>query len=344
MEANLFHIYRPRQLAARLGLEEAWLLRLVDDLKSAEGRAKYIREFTLYDPRPGKKPRDIISVRGDLRLVQRRLHHRLFTRAIEPTSFSHGGVRGRDIKSNARQHARSRFLYLTDIANFYPSIRSERVSHFFKLNGCHPSVARLLTTLTTLDYHLALGLITSPIIAEAIVQPVDRRVAMACTDLGFRYSRYVDDICISSRYDLQRSGIAATVRKILAQEGFKVRAEKDRFLRVEEGCAITGVQVRQGRLRVPTAYVEELEVRLLEAQSLANGVTHSGLFYTKEQLWGRIQFVRWVNPGQSLPLIRQFRGISWRRYREHSVRQRLIAAKPVFTDRNAAPPAFAQKN
>jgi RNA-directed DNA polymerase len=341
MESQLFNLYRPRQLATQIGVDEAWLLCLVDELKSADGRAKYIREFTLYDPRPGRKPRDIISVKGDLRLVQRRLHHRLFSRAIKPTPFSHGGIRGRDIKSNASQHAQNRFLYLTDIANFYPSIRSERVNLFFKANGCHSSVARLLTTLTTLDYHLALGLITSPILAEAIVQPVDLRVAMACSRLGFRYSRYVDDICISSKHNLESSSIAKTVRKILTQEGFKVRAEKDRFSTVEKGCSITGVQVRQGRLRVPTTYLEKLEASLIEAKSLANGEAHSGPFYTKEQLWGRIQFVRWVNPGQARSLVRQFRSISWRRYREQSQHQRLIVARAVFVERDAAPPEFA---
>jgi RNA-directed DNA polymerase len=343
MQSQLFDLYRPRQLATRLGVDEAWLIRLVDELKSADGRAKYFRQFTLYDPQPGKKPRDIISVRGDLRLIQRRLQNRLFSRAIEPTPFSHGGVRRRDIKSNASQHSQNRFLYLTDIANFYPSIRSERVNQFFKTNGCHPSVARLLTTLTTLDYHLALGLITSPILAEAIVQPVDRRVAMACSRHGFRYSRYVDDICISSKHNLQGSGIAATVRKILMQEGFRVRAEKDRFSRVDEGCSITGLEVRQGRLRVPTSYVEKLKTSLIEAKSIANGVAQNGLYHTKEQLWGRILFVRWVNPGQARSLVSQFRSISWRSHREHSQRQRLIVARPVFVERDAVPPEFALK-
>lgn len=340
MEAKLFSLHRPRQLAARLNLDEAFLNRVADELRSAEGRLKFIREYTLYDPRPGKKPRDIIAVRGDLRLVQRRLHRRLFSRVIRPTRFSHGGVRGRNIKTNAGEHARNRFVYLTDIANFYPSIHSDRISKFFKQNGCHPTVARLLTTVTTLDYHLALGLITSPILAEAIIQPVDHRIATACSRLGLRYSRYVDDICISSKHDLHGSGIAATVRKILIQTGFNVRAEKDLFLRMDKGCEVTGIQVGRGRVKVPAHYVRELEANLMEAESLAQGSRHAGLFYTKEQLWGRVQFVRWVNAGQAKPLIRLFRSVPWARYHAEAFRQRRIAAKPIFADRGAPPPEF----
>src|SRR5690554_5836269 len=114
MDAKLFNLHRTRQVAGRLDLEESRLLRLAEELRTAEGRANYIREFTLFDPRPAKKPRDIISVRGDLRLAQRRLHQRLLSQAIEPTPYSHGGVRGRSIKTNAGQHVRNRFVYLTD--------------------------------------------------------------------------------------------------------------------------------------------------------------------------------------------------------------------------------------
>ncbi|WP_053061319.1 reverse transcriptase family protein [Rhodopirellula islandica] len=335
MDAKLFSLHRPRQVADRLGLDESWLLRLSEELRTAEGRSNYIREFTLFDPRPGKKPRDIISVRGDLRLAQRRLHQRLLSHSIEPTPYSHGGVRGRSIKTNAGQHARNRFVYLTDIANFYPSIHSSRINDFFKSNGCLPAVARLLTSLTTLDYHLALGLITSPILAEAIIQPVDRRIAVACDRQGLVYSRYVDDICISSKHSLHGSGIDATVRTILRQSGFKVRVSKDRFIRVDEGCAVTGVRIHRGRLSVTPSYIGELETDLSSALSFARGGHHTGLFFTKEQLWGRVQFVRWINPGRAKPLIRLFRQIPWRRYRVAASQSGLIAAKAFFAERKS---------
>lgn len=333
MDAKLFNLHRPRQLAARLDLSESLLMRLADELRTSDGRSKYVREYTLYDPRPDKKTRDIISVRGDLRLAQRRLHRRLFSPAINPTQYSHGGVRERSIKTNAGQHIGNRFLYLTDIANFYPSIRSERISEFFKDSGCYGVVSRLLTSLTTLDYHLALGLITSPVLAEAIIQPVDHRIATACLRLGLVYSRYVDDICISSKHDLRSSGIDETVKTILRQSGFKIRAAKDWFLRVDEGCAVTGVRIHNGHLTVPAPYYNQLEADLTAAGSLARGLKSEGLFYTKEQLWGRIQFVVWLNAGRGKSLIRQFRSIPWRQYQIEASRQRLIAAKPVLNAR-----------
>ena len=68
---------------------------------------------------------------------------------------------------NAERHLRSQFAFSCDIMEFYPSIHSSRVYRLFaKIQGCSPDVARLLTRLCTYRYHLALGLITSPLLAD----------------------------------------------------------------------------------------------------------------------------------------------------------------------------------
>ncbi len=329
----MFQLHRVRQLANRLRLPEQLLQEVAETLDSDNGRNRYVKEFTIYDPRPEKKPRDVISVRGDLRLIQNRLHSRLLTKVIEPTSQSHGSVRGRSIKTNATVHCRSRFLYLTDIANFYPSIRSVDVRHFFEDNGCRPDVANLLTRLTTLDHHLSLGLVTSPILAEAVVRPADKRIADACVQRHLRYTRYVDDICISAKYELGGSGVPATVRQILEQEGFKIRKSKDQFYCVDGKCGVTGVCIRKGRLSALPIYVERLVVDLEEAKALSKGQVHRSNFYLKKQLWGRVQFVKWLNPNQAKPLVRLFRSVNWRGYMLEASKQQLVVAKVRFTSR-----------
>lgn len=332
----MFQLHRVGQLSRRLGLPEPLLRQVADELNTQEGRDRYIKEFTIYDPRPEKKPRDIISVHGDLRLIQKRLQARLFTQSIEPTPQSHGSVRDRSIKTNADIHCRSRFLYLTDIANFYPSIRSVEVRQFFEDCGCRPDVANVLTRITTLDHHLALGLVTSPILAEAMVRPADKRIAAACQRRSLKYTRYVDDICVSADYDLIGSGVPATVRQILEQEGFKVRASKDQFFRVDGKCGVTGVCISKGRLSALPIYVDRLVTDLQNARALSTGQVHSANFYLKKQLWGRVQFVRWLNANQAKRLVHLFRTINWRAYSEEAARQRLVVAKIRFADRTSA--------
>ena len=281
--------------------------------------------------------RDVIAVRGDLRLIQRRLLRRLFGPTFKPSPYSHGCVANRSIKTNAMKHVKNRFVYLTDIAAFYPSIHSQRVNAFFRENGCFGATASMLTTLTTLDHHLALGLITSPILAEAVVQAADFRIASACNKLGLTYTRYVDDICISSKFDLEKSGINATVRSILNQNGFRIQPAKDIFSSIERSCAVTGVRLGRGRISAVPDYVQRLRSAIDDASILANGGCTPIAFCTKEQLRGRIQFVHWLSKGQARDLFQNFRRINWKKYERESLQRGLVRAKVKFVLRSNLP-------
>jgi RNA-directed DNA polymerase len=173
-------------------------------IEVAETASSFCDELVLIDPsKPEKKPRDVLNVKGDLRVFQTRLLHDLLQPKHRPSTYSHGGVQGRHIKSNANAHIESVFAFPTDVANFYPTISNDRVFRLFLMDFCcHPSVARICTQLCTYNYHLALGLITSPILADRIMLPIDKRIANMCTQQGLIYSRFVDDIIVSGTYPI----------------------------------------------------------------------------------------------------------------------------------------------
>ncbi len=150
-------------------------LRLILNCKS-----DYIKKYEVVDPAKPGSARSVLCVGGKLRQVQERLFRRVLAPRLKPSEFSHGGVTKRSILSYVEPHLASKFVYKTDIASFYPSISNNRVnSLFLRKLGCHPSVARMLTDLCTYDYHLALGLVTSPIIADQIMMPFDARLGTA---------------------------------------------------------------------------------------------------------------------------------------------------------------------
>jgi len=333
MERPPFNLHRTRQIAQRIQVDHGRIESLIDQLRSEDGRNELIDEFTIIDPSGKRKNRDVIAVRGDLRLIQERLLRRLFQKSFEPSPHSHGTVPGRNIKSNAMPHAGSRFFYQTDIAGFYPSIHSKRLHLFFRQNGCFGETAGALTTLTSLDNHLALGLITSPILAEAIIRESDIRIAASCCKLGLVYTRYVDDICISAKFDLRKAGIDSSVRKILSQNGFAIQKSKDIFSRIEDSCTVAGVCIRRNRLMAAPDYVNQLHLDLDHAAELALGGSSPAFFYTVEQLRGRVQFVRWLNGGQAAGLLKKFRSINWQRHRNESLQRRLVRVKTKFLRR-----------
>ena len=331
-------IFRPKQLANLLGFEESFLRCLASAVQNPATRSKYINEFTVVDSRKDRKPRDVISIRGDFRTVQRRIYERILSQVIKPGPSSHGGIRGKSIKSNAESHLGNVYAYQTDIANFFPSIHRDRVRSVLQNYVGSRDVAELLAQLVTLDDHLALGLVTSPILAEAVIQPVDTRISGACRKMGLTYSRFVDDICISGSFPIDKSGIPSMVHSILQSNGFQIRAEKDRFISLSTDLfSLTGIEIRKNRLRVPQRYIDDLVHDLESANAIAMGCEHPvTLYYTREQIVGRIQFVRWVNKGQSSPLVKKFKKINWRLHSKQALLRGLIVLKPRCVDRSRA--------
>lgn len=102
------------------------------DFRRRFGRLnKCYQEFDLLDPERPEKARRILSVRGYWKIYLNRLYTRLLLPKLSPSSYSHGGVPGRSIISNALQHRDSVYACSIDISGFFPSIHYHRVYDLF---------------------------------------------------------------------------------------------------------------------------------------------------------------------------------------------------------------------
>ena len=179
----MLRIHHVKNLAKALEVSEAELTEV------AEVSESYCTELVLHDPAKPDKPRDVLSVTGTLRQFQRRLYRKILLPKLAPSEYSHGGVRGRHIKSNVAPHLHSTFVFTTDVTNFYPTISHNRIYRLFTTAfKCSPDVARICTRLCTYQHHLALGLITSPILANQVLKVVDARIGVACKKAGLVYT------------------------------------------------------------------------------------------------------------------------------------------------------------
>jgi RNA-directed DNA polymerase len=338
-------IQKLEHLARQLGTTRE---RLVEVASTA---SSFCEELELIDPaRPEKKPRDVLNVTGDLRLFQAGMLCNILGPKHQPLPFSHGGVRGRHIKSNAQVHLNSVFGFTTDVANFYPSINHNRIYRLFvEQFRCHPDVARICTQLCTYRYHLALGLITSPILADCLMIPVDKRLNAMCEKQGLRYSRFVDDITISGPFSVLSGSYPRVMVKVLADYGFKVNQRKhDEALRgrgrFADGKCITQLEIRNGQVRVKRTYIEEVRKQLSDAARLASGKPLVGLYYTDNQIDGRIHYVRWINKGQAVSLRHQYNTVDWQRVKVEATARGLIAAKKHTRKKTIPAPAVEGQN
>lgn len=319
-------IRQEKHLARFLQLDVAALRLLADAADS------YCEELLLFDPAKPHKTRDVLNIHGPLRRAQQRIHRCILLPQLCSSNYSFGGVRGRHIKMNAEQHLGSQFAFSCDVTDFYPTIHSSRVYDFFAgEQRCSPDVARLLTRLCTYRYHLALGLITSPLLAEQFLKRADNRIAAMAGPAGLTYSRYVDDITLSGPFDLRRSGFPATIKTILATEGFSTNAAKNLFGRVgDPEVLITKLRVNRRHLDVSSRYLDDLSHALRDLRRLADGDEFRGPYYTCAQMWGRVQFVAWVNPGRRKELERLFRSVPWKRVACEARRRKLVVSRKTL--------------
>lgn len=301
-------IERIGDLAAALELSPGRLYRLADHVD------EYVAQFDLIDPE-GPKVRTVISPQGLLRQVQTRLHRRVFSGRMFHSRHSYGGVPGRNARMNASRHISSRFIYSTDLADFFPSIDWYRVDQIFRQDlGCSTVVARMLATLCTYNGRLAQGLLTSPLIADYAVRRADARIAGLCQQHGIQFTRFVDDVSVSGRFplDLERSGLVALIRRILTESDFRIATDKERSGPVdEEKMAITGLRIVDGRLDVQVDYVDRLIGHLVRHNDYGRGGELGGPLFTREQLAGRVEYVCNINSKWKRHLRPRLGSIDW---------------------------------
>ncbi len=177
----------------------------------------------------GVDTRDVYDTKYPLKSLLRRINHVLLKHVDYP-AFLHGSLSGRDPVSNAQSHEGSSILIAEDIAGFFDYIDADRV--FSVWAGClrfDEDSAELLTKLTTKDGYVCQGAPTSSYLANLALWDIEGEVVRKLRDRGFRYSRYVDDIAVSSKSPTSQEDVEWVIAQLYAMmgsRGFKPKRSK----------------------------------------------------------------------------------------------------------------------
>src|SRR5262249_19581683 len=125
------------------------------------------------------------------------------------------------------------------------------------------------------------------------------------------YTRFVDDLTISGGFDLKKSGLANTLAQILRNTGFSLHAGKNKFGTIAGGTPILNLRLNKGRPDVTKAYYEETVRRLKDMASLGAGGGFTGPYYGHAELYGRTQYVCWINPNRRRSLMPLWGALDW---------------------------------
>src|SRR5262249_27997020 len=177
----------------------------------------------------------------------------------------HGFLPGRSILTNAAGHGNARIVVHMDIKDFFPTVTLPRVRGIFRKAGYREQIATLLALICTeaprevvqhdgKEFYVALGprclpqgAPTSPGLTNTLCLRMDQRLAGIATKLGWRYTRYADDLTFSLPADHEgppRTGaLLGLVKRIVEKEGFALHPEKTRVARSGGRQKVTGLVV-----------------------------------------------------------------------------------------------------
>ncbi len=151
-----------------------------------------------------------------------------------------GFVRGKSIRTNASLHLGKKIVVNVDIKNFFETIPAERVQQVFVDMGFTREYADILTELTTVNGVLATGFSPSPILSNIVCAVLDTNFLALAEKNGATYTRYGDDITISSDETVpNREEIEAVITK----HGFTPNRDKYRIQRKGGSQYVTGLTV-----------------------------------------------------------------------------------------------------
>jgi RNA-directed DNA polymerase len=194
--------------------------------------------------------RKICKSVGKLKVIQKRLHKRLLSK-IELPYYVVGSVKGISNIDNARYHLGQRYIFQTDLVNFFGFITNQMV--FNSLNTRYGfKVASLITKLTTYKGHLPQGTPTSPILANLAGLTTDKAMLSLAQAFQLKYTRYVDDLTFSSSVNFKDllPEIIAKIEGI----GFLISDKKTTY---KADTVITGVRLNRNQMSPTTIHYDK---------------------------------------------------------------------------------------
>lgn len=242
--------------------------------------------------------------REPLRSIQKKIVRNIL-RKVEYPKYLQGGIRDintpRSYDRNAKLHSGSSILIHYDIQNFYDSIKAKYIKgiyqYFLKF---HPEVANILLALSTHKNMLPQGAPPSSYLSNLVFWDVEPSLVNELSKMGIKYSRYIDDITLSSISKLTPSAIRKVKRMIerfISSKELRINSRKSKIQRKGEVMSVCNLNINSGRPTLPSKEKSKIRTAIKQLEDWPKSERQSMKFnqiYTS--LEGRIRMLARFNP------------------------------------------------
>jgi RNA-directed DNA polymerase len=223
--------------------------KIEEKIDSKTGKPKTYLDGTI-------KQRVIRPSKKRLKLIQSKIKDRILSK-IELPNNVHGGVKKKSNITNAKPHQGNKYVFVTDLKDFYPSIKSKKIHDLFIELGFNKQFAFYITKLTTWKGELPQGTPTSTHISNIFFLKTDSELIKICNDNNITYTRYVDDLTFSSQQDFQ--DLIPVFLSIIKDSGMKINYRKTNY---QGNQNITGIVVLRHKIDAPKNIIIKAELEI----------------------------------------------------------------------------------
>ena len=294
--------------------------------------------------------RQICVPRKNILTVQRWISRNVLQKVpTHPASMAYG--RGQSAFECARQHCGCRWLIKLDIRQFFESITEKQVYAIFQELGYGRLIsfemARLCTRTVSPQHrklklsrwkneksksylieeyrntglgHLPQGAATSPSLSNLAMYPIDSSIAKIAQDMCLLYTRYADDLVLSSD-DCSFSRDAAisvvhNVGRVLKSAGLRLHTVKTTISPPGARKVVLGLLVDRERPRLPRRFKLNLQqhvyyLKKYGAVAHAESRGFKSIFALQAHVHGLLTYARFVDSEFADPLLEEFSKVKW---------------------------------
>lgn len=278
-------------------------------------------------PKTSGEHRVVYNPCHSLRVVQRRINTRIFSNPyiIQWPSYLYGSIpsslnpkdefHSRDYIACAKMHCQAKSVLKLDIKNFFDNVHEDLVKEVFTRTLKYPDlVSDILTRICTHNSKLVQGALTSSYIAMLCLSSEEHETVRRLQRKNLTYTRFVDDITISSRsHDQDFSYAIRIIEDMLTDKDLQINNRKTEIQHASVApLTVHGLRINFPEPRLPADEVRRIRAAVQGLETVSKERNYRQTYaYRKDfnRCMGRVNKLSRVKHGQHQKLVLRLKKI-----------------------------------
>jgi len=264
-----------------------------------------------------RKKRDIVRYRDDDNGKKAKELHKCISKCLKRvysySDNSYAYKEGEGIKTCVTKHLSSIGFVKYDIKKFFDSIPIDKlVSKMMKelnIQESYTGNLRRIIRACSYDDKIPLGFVTSPILSDMYMKDIDDNISTKIKDVDYKYTRYADDMLISSNKAISECEFCELdnfINKLLSKNSLTINKKKSQYINFDKhhtffrylGINIVynkdGNSLSLGRTYINNVAKEYIDYDKEKKKNSVKQDRSDGLFYSRMRVIGKIGFIKQI--------------------------------------------------